>query len=111
MKLSANTLGMLVFTAIATTAFVWMAKRPATNTKVMQFGMPLQSTTATKEEDKPRLVDENTADDNPEEKSPSAEGSAADASSQANDEATEETMQENEKPEDNKASKEKPGKK
>ena len=40
MKLSAGTIGTLVFTALATAAFVWMAKRPAVEISAMQFGMP-----------------------------------------------------------------------
>jgi len=40
MKLSAGTIGTLAFTALATAAFVWMAKRPAVEISAMQFGMP-----------------------------------------------------------------------
>ena len=44
MKLSAGTIGTLLFTAVATAAFVWMAKRPAVDGSAMNFGMPIQST-------------------------------------------------------------------
>ena len=44
MKLSAGTVGTLVFTALATTAFVWMAKRPPVDVTAMQFGMPSMKT-------------------------------------------------------------------
>ncbi|MCF6190719.1 MAG: hypothetical protein L3J51_09575 [Cocleimonas sp.] len=44
MKLSAGTIGTLLFTAVATAVFVWMAKRPAVDGSAMNFGMPMQST-------------------------------------------------------------------
>ncbi len=44
MKLSAGTIGTLLFTAVAITAFVFMAKRPAVEGNAMNFGMPIQST-------------------------------------------------------------------
>jgi len=43
MKLSAGIIGTVLFTAVATAAFVWMAKRPAVDGNAMSFGMPLQS--------------------------------------------------------------------
>lgn len=59
MKLSANSLGIFIFTTLATVAFIWMAKRPATEeNQVMQFGMPLQAATTKKAIEKPELVDE-----------------------------------------------------
>ena len=63
MKLSANSLGIFAFTAIATIAFVWMAKRPPVEkNQAMQFGMPLQKTTE-KTIDKPELVNEKSIED------------------------------------------------
>jgi len=46
MKLSAGTVGTLLFTAVATAAFVWMAKRPVVEGNAMNFGMPMQATAA-----------------------------------------------------------------
>ena len=46
MKLSTGTIGTLLFTAVATAAFVWMVKRPAVEGNAMIFGMPAQSSTA-----------------------------------------------------------------
>ena len=63
MKLSANTLGIFAVTAIATTAFVWMVKRPPVEGQVIQFGMPSQTATAVeKAKDTPELVDEKPAE-------------------------------------------------
>jgi len=50
MKLSSNTIGILVVTAIATAAFVWMAKRPAVEANVFALGMPVKQENSTKEE-------------------------------------------------------------
>ena len=53
---------MVVFTAIATTAFVWMTKRPHVESDIMQFGMPSTSSQAAQKTiestDKPQLLDE-----------------------------------------------------
>ena len=56
MKLSAGTVGTLLFTAVAIAAFVWMAKRPAVEGNAMIFGMPAQSTTAKAEEKAPEVT-------------------------------------------------------
>jgi flagellar biosynthesis GTPase FlhF len=40
MKPSTGTIGLLIFTAIATAAFVLMAKRPAVDSNALVFGMP-----------------------------------------------------------------------
>ena len=50
MKLSAGTIGTILFTAVATAAFVWMAKRPVVEGSAMNFGMPMPL--ATRAEDK-----------------------------------------------------------
>jgi len=55
MKLSANTIGTLIFTAIATAAFVWMAKRPAVEATAMNFGIPSQTTSATNSSAEPKV--------------------------------------------------------
>lgn len=71
MKLSAGTIGTLLFAAVAITAFVWMAKRPAVEGNAMNFGMPMQSTTTVedkapvsnepkKEEVEPEKMEETT---------------------------------------------------
>jgi len=75
MKLSANTLGIITFTAIATTAFAWMAKRPAIEGQIIQFGMPLQADNTT----------ENTKDAMPTDGSQSADGSQSTDNSQPTD--------------------------
>ena len=80
MKLSANTLGMFTFIAIATTAFVWMAKRPPVESQITQFGMPLQATT-TAEKATPKVVDEKLAEEKVVDEKPTEESSAADDSS------------------------------
>lgn len=46
MKLSSNTIGILLFTVIASMAFVWMAKRPAVDGQTISFGMPIKATSA-----------------------------------------------------------------
>lgn len=66
MKFSANTFGILAFTALATTAFVWMAKRPPVEGQLMQFGMPLKTTKVEKQEEAkeaPKLVDEKSTEE------------------------------------------------
>lgn len=55
MKLSANTIGTLIFTAIATAAFVWMAKRPAVEATAINFGIPSQTTSATNSSAEPKV--------------------------------------------------------
>ncbi len=40
MKLSSNTVGILVIIGLATAAFVWMAKRPAIEGNALVLGMP-----------------------------------------------------------------------
>jgi len=50
MKLSSNTIGILVVTAIATAAFVWMAKRPAVEANIFALGMPVNQENKAKEE-------------------------------------------------------------
>jgi len=86
MKLSTGTIGTLIYTAIATAAFVWMAKRPAVEATAMNFGMPSQSISAassiTESEAKEEKVDE------PEEKMEATEINTT----------TEETTTEPEKP-------------
>lgn len=64
MKQPANTLGILVFTAIAGTAFAWMVKRPPVEAQIMQFGMPMQAA-AEKEvvaKETPEIVEEKPAE-------------------------------------------------
>ncbi len=43
MKLSTGMIGTLLFTAVATAAFVWMAKRPVVDGNAIIFGMPASS--------------------------------------------------------------------
>ena len=43
MKLSAGTIGTVLFTAAGIAVFVLMAKRPAVDGYAMNFGMPMQS--------------------------------------------------------------------
>lgn len=45
MKLSSNLISILIFIAITTAAFIWMAMRPAVEGNAMIFGMPNTSTT------------------------------------------------------------------
>ena len=52
MKTSSNTIGLLIFVIIATTAFVYMAKRPPIEGKAINFGMPIKSTDSTTKEAK-----------------------------------------------------------
>ena len=95
MKLSANSLGIFAFTAITTVAFVWMAKRPPVEeNQIMQFGMPLQTTTE-RTNDKPELVNEKSIEGSSSAEEPTSsdgggDGSstAADSSSTADDPAT-----------------------
>ncbi|KAG1707649.1 Octaprenyl diphosphate synthase [Nymphon striatum] len=47
MKLSSSSIGALLFTAIGTTAFAFMAKRPAVDATAMQFGMTNSTTQTT----------------------------------------------------------------
>lgn len=42
MKLSSNTIGTLIFLAIAVVIFVLMAKRPAVDGNALNLGMPMQ---------------------------------------------------------------------
>ncbi len=53
MKLSAGTVATLLFTAVGTAAFVWMAKRPAVDITAMNFGMPIQTTASSPEKEQP----------------------------------------------------------
>ena len=46
MKLSSNSVGMLIFTALAIAVFVLMALRPAVDGNAMNFGVPLSTDTA-----------------------------------------------------------------
>jgi len=81
MKLSANTLGIITFTAIATTAFAWMAKRPAIEGQIIQFGMPLQASDTTENTNEtPAIVDEKTIEN-------SSNSTPADGSQSADDQA------------------------
>ena len=90
MKLSANTLGIFAVTAIATTAFVWMVKRPPVEGQVTQFGMPSQTATAVeKAKDTPELVDEKPAEGSATEGSSSAESSEAEKPEEASSEEAE----------------------
>ena len=43
MKLSASTIGIVLFTVAGIAVFVLMAKRPAVDGSAMNFGMPVQS--------------------------------------------------------------------
>ena len=43
MKLSSNSIGILIFTLLAAAVFFFMAKRPAVEGNVLNFGMPMQS--------------------------------------------------------------------
>ncbi len=66
MKLSANSLGIFVLTAITTTAFVWMAKRPPVEGYAIKFGMPLASSTEEMAKEKPKILEtseENVAEE------------------------------------------------
>lgn len=47
MKLSSNSVGMLIFAALATTVFVLMALRPAVDGNAMNLGVPLEGNLAT----------------------------------------------------------------
>ncbi|MEE9445683.1 MAG: hypothetical protein V3V19_08455, partial [Cocleimonas sp.] len=40
MKTSTGTIVLILFTVIATAAFVWMAKRPAADSNALVFGVP-----------------------------------------------------------------------
>lgn len=59
MKLSAGTIGTLAFTALATAAFIWMAKRPAVDVSAMQFGIPAVKTASPA----PQVVETKKTDD------------------------------------------------
>ncbi len=75
MKLSAGTIGTLLFTAVATAAFVWMAQRTpdkSVDRNAMNFGMPIRSAAVVedkapvsvepkKEEVKPEKIEETTS--------------------------------------------------
>ncbi len=47
MKLSSNSVGMLIFTALAIAVFVFMALRPAVEGNAMNLGIPLNTEMAT----------------------------------------------------------------
>ncbi len=66
MKLSTNTIGLLIFAALATAAFAWMTMRPMAERSAVIFGMPVKgentvvSESETKEENKQEAVNEET---------------------------------------------------
>ena len=79
MKLSSNSVGMLIFTALAIAVFVFMALRPAVDGNAMNFGVPLSTdisastispeatsmeAPATEAEPAPVTIEQNTSSEN-----------------------------------------------
>ena len=60
MKSKGNTFGIIVFTALATTAFVYMVQRPAIEAQITQFGMPAKAAATEEPKAAPELVEEKT---------------------------------------------------
>lgn len=60
MKSSSNTFGLLIFVAIATTAFVYMAKRPPIDGNAISFGMPIKGAEDTTQTPKESSVESQT---------------------------------------------------
>ena len=90
MKISTNTIGLLVFTAAATAAFVWMAMRPAVEGTAMSFGMSAQSTSTADTNTTEAIVVPPVEPEEGAAQSDSAETTTTDALANNEDKSTEE---------------------
>ena len=100
MKLSSNSLSMLIFAAIATALFVLMTLRPAVDGNAMNLGVPLsKESTMTTTESVEIVVEDKAVEVKTENATNTAEGKEKENEASESESTTDETVEES-KPKD-----------